>query len=272
MKALHKLPIDPLNIVTQHAEVRKGMVTVATSIAAIKMDAVEVFGPGVIDSDETFYINRAQWGKAKMDKAVTIEREGLLFKGFDAKGNPTGIIEASPSLACKYWVLDEVNPRYSGSAPVLELGISATAVQHISEVLGDKLFTVRAFEKRTNFILTTMVDPKASQEFRDMLEKRTILLSGCTIDEEKNTFRLFEGSIGNNEKEPSMDYDEELQIKSDEIAELRTRLAGVTTAETGIGDLVYKADNLALAELMDDFIELVRGGNAKEIMETMKIL
>lgn len=95
MKAIHKITKkNNLRPVFNYIRVKNGFLTATNGYAAIKMPIDEVFPLDLVSKEDEIYFDATQWAASKMDKAVTVERDGLTFKIFDKKGITVGIIVA----------------------------------------------------------------------------------------------------------------------------------------------------------------------------------
>jgi hypothetical protein len=95
MKPIHKITSkDTLRPAMSYLRVKGGYVSATNAHAGIKMPIDEVFPKDMIASDEELYFDAALWATSKMDKAIYVERDNLIFKVLDKKHNVIGIITA----------------------------------------------------------------------------------------------------------------------------------------------------------------------------------
>jgi hypothetical protein len=95
MKKLHLITsTDSLRPALQNIQVKNGFCYATNCHVLAKIAKIDVFGPDVISNDEEIYFPADQWKKQNFAKAVTITREGLLFKAFDKKHALLGMIQA----------------------------------------------------------------------------------------------------------------------------------------------------------------------------------
>jgi len=275
--------------------------------ACIQMPVETVFGSeDIIQNDEILFIERKAWGTAKMDKAVTIQRDGLMFKGFDRKGSPLGFVEAVTEIDGRFPDIEAVKPE-EGSE-IAFFGINSKLLQSVADVVGSNLFEFKAYDRgpftvkvadssKSNFVIDESINivfqgvatqPSSGKPFTLVNSSTAVQTDtitpeeqGVDIDTSLETLAKLEGQITDLENQleysasqlaSAIRFEEEAASLREELTRLKSENTGKVTAETGMGDLVYKADNLALAELMADFVEIIRTGNAKEIIETMKML
>ena len=94
MKPLHKAAgKDELHPALQYIMVKNGFAVVTNCTVLLQMPIKEVFGD-VVSETEELYFNAKEWEASKMDKALFINRDGLVFQGFNRKGDVTGTIVA----------------------------------------------------------------------------------------------------------------------------------------------------------------------------------
>lgn len=90
---------DVMRPAMNYIQVKNGFVYATNSFALVKVPVKEVFGVDAIDepliaTDEELYFQAALWATAKMNKAFTIKREGLLFEAVDKSYKTIGQIQA----------------------------------------------------------------------------------------------------------------------------------------------------------------------------------
>ena len=92
MKPIHKIVYkDPQRTIFQYAQVKDGKLIVLTPYQIVVFKAEDVLGEG--NGDGHFYIERNEWGRAKMDKAVRIEQDAGLLVGYDRKNGVLGRVK-----------------------------------------------------------------------------------------------------------------------------------------------------------------------------------
>lgn len=110
MKPLHKIASkDDIRPALTYIQVKSGMCAVTNAWALLKIPIKEVFGQiknlalstienpvydDLIGSDEELYFNAKEWASAKMDKALSIKRDGLIFQAQNKNFSIIGTIVA----------------------------------------------------------------------------------------------------------------------------------------------------------------------------------
>lgn len=136
MKPLHKLiSLKHDNQALHYIQVSGGFAFATDGYNLCKTPVTEVFGEDVVTDEEEFYIHADEWRTAKLDKAVTIKRDGLLFESLDRKGKTLGRAKAIPELPdnLKFPSCDVVIPTED---TVFQMAVSANRLKALSDVFG----------------------------------------------------------------------------------------------------------------------------------------
>jgi hypothetical protein len=95
MKPIHKVA-GKKNLRTEYnyIQVKGGFVYATNGYVAIKSPIADVFPEETIKEGEELYFNAELWASSKMDKAVFVERDGLIFTAKDKNKSVIGVIKA----------------------------------------------------------------------------------------------------------------------------------------------------------------------------------
>lgn len=171
MRKLHLVTADDeLRPALNHIQVKGGFVRATNAHILIKSPVKEVFGDVEFAQDEELYFEGKEWKASKMYNAVTIQREGNIFKALDRKRNVIGAIVAKTSedIAGKFpTVFDDVIPNEETKfKPFRKFGFNADLYFRLAEAFGgaknedlyltcyahDKAFVMRSADEENNSI------------------------------------------------------------------------------------------------------------------------
>lgn len=146
MRPLHKIAKPHKVYETfKYVMVHNGFIYACDGIIAVKIPTSEIFCAACIPDNEKLFFLGTEWRAAKMDKAVTYQREGMYFTALDKNNNRLGIVEAHRPDGSPEGLWKQLEGFFNDplpTVPTAEIFVDAEALSTLSEVLGSPLIKI----------------------------------------------------------------------------------------------------------------------------------
>jgi hypothetical protein len=146
MKPIHKVVSkDELRPAMMHIQVKEGQVYATNAHVLIKLPVEEVFGENIIANDEELYFLGSLWAASKMDKAASVERDGLIFYSKNNKGLTIGTIVAvtADKINGQYPAVNVVIPTIESAKDIPCIGINPLRLVDLCSAISSNMEAFR---------------------------------------------------------------------------------------------------------------------------------
>lgn len=141
MKKLHEVlkfnPFKRTHPYFDYIQVKDGLVSVTSGHALLRYTVDAIFGEGIFDENETYYVPKGLWVSTKAYQAGSFVRRDDQLEVFDKKGTLTGVIKLEQGV--DYPDLDSVAPKELGSYLI---SLNSELLTSIANATGNPVFSL----------------------------------------------------------------------------------------------------------------------------------